>query len=228
MHVNLSFKEAVFGTQRDVNVRYQVLNRETGHTEVKQKTVSVDIPPGVNTGVTIRVPGQGAEGDPGAPAGNLLVGVVVQEDDYFQRDEYDVHTEVPISVIQAILGGTVDVKTLTGEVELKIPKGCQPNTKLMLRGKGIQQLHNPGKGNQIVHLKIEIPKELTKRQQELLLEFDQETRKSGKGISGRLHAAAESAFEKLFGKNEKGKKKQTDGDDKERATEEDDKKEAAQ
>ena len=156
--------------------------------------------------------------------------VVVQDDDYFQRDGYDVHTEVPISVTQAILGGTVDVKTLTGEVEMKIPKGCQPNTKLMLRGKGIQQLHSAAKGNQVVHLKIEIPKEITPRQEELLLEFDQETRKSGMGISGRLHAAAESAFEKLFGKQKKDKTKdkkakKSEADDDES---DDEKKQAAQ
>lgn len=205
MHVTLSFKEAVFGAQKEMNVRYQNVKRETGQVEVKERTVTVDIPPGIDTGMNIRLQGQGAEGDPGAPAGNLLVQVIVEEDDYFQRDGYDVHTEVPISVTQAILGGTVDVQTLTGEVEMKIPKGCQPNTKLMLRGKGIQQLHSTAKGNQVVHLKIEIPKKITPRQEELLLEFDQETRKSGLGISGRLHAAAESAFEKLFGKHKKDK-----------------------
>jgi molecular chaperone DnaJ len=227
MHVNLSFKEAVFGAHKDMNVRYQTMNRENGQTEMKDRTVTVDIPPGIDTGMSIRLQGQGAEGDPGAPAGNLLVQVIVQDDDYFQREGYDVHTEVPISVTQAILGGTVDVKTLTGEVEMKVPKGCQPNTKLMLRGKGIQQLHNPGKGNQVVHLKIEIPKEITPRQEELLLEFDQEARRSGMGISGRLHAAAESAFEKLFGKNKKDKKQAAshDGDDSDEA---DEKKRAAQ
>jgi DnaJ-class molecular chaperone len=222
MHVNLSFQEAVFGAQKDMNVRYQTANRETGQVDVKERTVTVDIPPGIDTGMNIRLQGQGAEGDPGAPAGNLLVQVIVQDDDYFQRDGYDVHTEVPISVTQAILGGTVDVKTLTGEVEMKIPKGCQPNTKLMLRNKGIQQLHSASKGNQVVHLKIEIPKKVTPRQEELLLEFDQEARKSGMGISGRLHAAAESAFEKLFGKQKKENTKSKKSKGKSRVGEDDD------
>jgi molecular chaperone DnaJ len=217
MHVNLSFQEAVFGAQKEMNVRYQTVNRENGQVDMKERTVSVDIPPGIDTGMNIRLQGQGAEGDPGAPAGNLLVQVIVQDDDYFQRDGYDVHTEVPISVTQAILGGTVDVRTLKGEVEMKIPKGCQPNTKLMLRGKGIQQLNHHGSGNQIVHLKIEIPKELTPRQEELLLEFDREARKSGKGISGRLHAVYESAYEKLFGKRAKTEEDSDDDGDKKHA-----------
>merc|ERR1712150_297512 len=152
----------------------------------------------------LRLAGQGPEGDPGAPRGNLMVQILVEPDPegYFHREGFDVHTEVPISLTQAVLGGTVDVKTLTGEVEMKIPKGCQVETKLMMRGKGIQHLQRPGKGNQIVHLKIQIPKEITSRQEELLREFDEETRAHGMGISGRLARAAGSAFESLFGKKD--------------------------
>jgi len=205
MHVRLNFKEAVFGASKDLHLRYQTVNRKTGQVEVKEREVTVDIPPGIDTGMNLRLAGQGAEGDPGAPAGNLLVQVIVDPDEYFQRDGYDVHTEVPISVTQAILGGTVDVKTLAGEVEMKIPKGCQPETKLMLRAKGIQQLRGSQKGNHIVHLKIQIPKEITPRQEQLLREFDDETAQHGLGISGRIAYAAESAFEKLFGSKKKKK-----------------------
>jgi DnaJ-class molecular chaperone len=207
MHVNLTFEEAVFGATKDLHLRYQVQDRKTGRNEIKERTVKVDTPPGVDTGMNIRLTGEGAEGDRGAPKGNLLVQVIVEEDDYFQREGYDVHTEVPISVTQAILGGTVDVRTLTGTVEMKIPKGCQPNTKLMLRNKGIQQVHASNKGNQVVHLKIEIPKKISERQEELLREFDRETAEHGLGISGRIAKAAGSAFEKLFGAKGKGKKK---------------------
>jgi molecular chaperone DnaJ len=182
----------------------------------------VDTPPGIDNGMNLRVSGEGAEGDPGAPRGNLLVQVLVDEDDHFIRDGANVHTEVPISITQAILGGTVDVTTLTGgEVEVKVPQGCQPDTKLMLRGKGIQKLHGASKGNHVVHLKIEIPKKFTKRQEELLREFDEEAKESGHGISGRIAKAAESAFNSIFGKNldceEKGEGKETkksDGEDK--------------
>lgn len=130
----------------------------------------------------------------------------------------DVHTEAPISITQAILGGSIDVRTLNGEVEVKIPKGCQPDTKLMLRGKGIQRMHATSKGNHIVHVKIEIPKTITPRQEELLREFDEESRDHGTGISGRIAKAAESAFETFFGKGKD--KKQGDEPDKEDSTEE--------
>jgi molecular chaperone DnaJ len=216
-HVKLTFKEAVFGASKQLNVRYQTTNRETGQVLTKEHKVTVDVPPGIDNGLNLRLTGKGAEGDPGAPAGNLLVQVIVEEDDYFQRDGFDVHTEVPISITQAVLGGTVDVKTLTGEVELKIPKGCQPDTKLMLRGRGIQRLNAGGKGNHVVHLKIKIPKEISARQEKLLREFDNEEDNRKMGITGRLAHAAGSAFEKMF-----GKKRKDDSDD------EDDKKQAAQ
>lgn len=198
MHVNISFKEAVFGTSKDLHLRYQVRDK-SGKTSVKERDLTVDIPAGIDNGMNLRISGQGAEGDPGAPKGNLLLHVIVAEDDYFVRDGYDVHTEVPISLTQAVLGGKVDVKTLTGEVEMKIPKGCQVDTKLMMRGKGIQKLNSKAHGNQIAHLKIQIPKTITPRQEELLREFDAETHKCGSGISGKLADAVGSAFANIFG-----------------------------
>jgi molecular chaperone DnaJ len=180
---------------------------------VQERDVAVDTPPGIDTGMNLRLSGQGAEGDPGAPRGNLLVQVLVDDNDYFHREGADVHTEAPVSVSQAILGGTVDVRTLNGEVEVKVPKATQPETKLVLRGKGIQKLHGLGKGNHYVHLKIEIPKDITKRQEELLREFDEETRCSGKGISGRLAEAAGSAFESIFGGGKKTKEESKNDDE---------------
>jgi molecular chaperone DnaJ len=221
MHTTLTFHEAVFGTTKTLKVRYQVMDNDTGRLEKKERDVSVDIPAGVDNGMNLRMEGQGADGDPGAQRGNLLITIIVKEDDYYQRDDMDVHTEIPISIVQALLGGTVDVKTLSGEVEMKIPKGCQPDTKLMLRGKGITRLHGKAKGNQIVHLKIQVPKSLTARQEELLREFDEETKASGNGISGKIAKAAGSVFEKVFGSGKKGKnesiKKGDDTDDDEPA-----------
>jgi DnaJ-class molecular chaperone len=220
MQVQLSFMEAVFGAKKELDLRYQVMNRESGATQTKERKVTIDTPPGIDTGMNLRFQGQGAEGDPGAPAGNLLVQVVVEDDKYFMRDGIDVHTEAPISLTQAVLGGTVEVRTLSGEVEMKIPKGCQPDAKLMMRNKGIQQVQGSRKGNHIVHLKIVIPQEITPHQEQLLREFDEETRKHNLGISGRIAHAAESAFETLFG----SKKKKTDDSD----DDVDDKKHAAQ
>ena len=225
MQTQVTFREAVFGTKKELNLRYQTVNRKTGEIEFKERTIDVEIPAGIDDGMNLRVPGKGAEGDPGAPPGNLLVQVIVQPDDYFHRDGYDVHVEVPISLSQAVLGGTVDVKTLSGEVEMKIPKGCQPDTRLMLRGKGIEEIHGRRKGNQVVHLKLVIPKEITPRQEELIREFDDETREHGKGIFGRLAGEASTAFEKMFGKKKKVLKKKEE----EKTSEKDDeeKKEAA-
>jgi molecular chaperone DnaJ len=229
MHIQLKFREAVFGTKQELNLRYQVRDSKSGKVEVKERTVECKIPAGIDSGMSLRLAGQGAEGDPGAPRGDLMVTVIVEDDDYFVRDGADVHVEVPISVTQAILGGTVDVKTLTGEAEMKIPKGCQTDTKLMMRGKGIPVLRGKGnqKGNQIVHLKIQIPKKITKRQEELLREFDAETEKSGHGIYGRLAEAAGSAFESFFGRSSDSKKEKKAEEDKQHEAddESDDKKE---
>lgn len=213
MHVRLSFEEAVFGAKKDLNLRYQVVNNSTGQIDIKEREVTVETPPGIDHGMNLRLSGQGAEGDPGAPRGNLLVQVLVDTDDYFMREGADIHTEAPISITQAILGGSVDVRTLTGEVELKIPKGCQPDTKLMLRGKGVQKMHAASKGNHIVHVKIEIPKEVTARQEELLREFDEEAKELGKGVTGRIAEAAGSAFKSFFGKGHKDGKKDADEDE---------------
>mmetsp|Transcript_22630 Transcript_22630/g.40269 ORF Transcript_22630/g.40269 Transcript_22630/m.40269 type:complete len:227 (+) Transcript_22630:965-1645(+) len=218
MHVRLSFQEAVTGLKKDLKLRYQIRNQKKNQMEVKERDVTVDIPAGIDNGMNLRLGDQGAEGDPGAPRGNLIVQVLVEDDTYFNRDGTDVHTECPISLTQAVLGGTVDVRTLTGIVEMKIPQGTQIESKLMLRGKGIPVLNAGGrKGNHIVHLQIEIPKHVSKRQEELLREFDEEMKHSGGGIYGRLSKAAGSVFEKVFGngdeKDTKGKKDESDSDD---------------
>eukprot|EP00577_Skeletonema_sp_RCC1716_P013563 CAMPEP_0113411034 /NCGR_PEP_ID=MMETSP0013_2-20120614/22028_1 /TAXON_ID=2843 ORGANISM="Skeletonema costatum, Strain 1716" /NCGR_SAMPLE_ID=MMETSP0013_2 /ASSEMBLY_ACC=CAM_ASM_000158 /LENGTH=496 /DNA_ID=CAMNT_0000297317 /DNA_START=39 /DNA_END=1529 /DNA_ORIENTATION=+ /assembly_acc=CAM_ASM_000158 len=220
MHVRLTFEEAVKGAKKDLHLRYQIHNKKKNKMEVKERDVEVDVPAGIDNGMNLRLTGQGAEGDPGAPRGNLIVQVLVDDDNYFHRDGVDVHTECPISMTQAVLGGTVDVRTLTGTVEMKVPKGTQVDSKLMLRGKGIPHLHSEGrKGNHIVHLQIEIPKKVSKRQEELLREFDEEMKHSGGGIYGRLAKAAGSAFETIFGH---GDDKKTDKKtDKEKSNEQD-------
>lgn len=224
MHVSLTFQEAVFGSSQDLNVRYQHRDSSTGKVEIKNREVTVDTPAGIENGMNLRLQGQGAEGDPGAPKGNLIVTVIVEEDSYFQRDNADVHTEHPISVTQAILGGTIDVKTLTGTVEMKVPKGCQPDSKLVMRGKGIQHVNSSRKGNHIVHLRLKIPTQISARQEELLREFDEEARENGMGFTGRIAKAAGSAFDSFFGnekcsEDEKGEK--DTGAKKSKETEED-------
>lgn len=113
---------------------------------------------GVDTGVNIRLQGQGAETRPGAQPGNLYIQIEVEEDPYFRREDDDIHVELPVSVAQAVLGATVDVLTLDGLVELKVPSGTQPDTLLIMRGRGVRQLQGSRRGNQIVHIRIEVPK----------------------------------------------------------------------
>merc|ERR1712157_635017 len=176
----------------------------------KERYVSVDIPAGIDTGMNLRLAGKGAEGEPGGQNGNLFVQILVDDDPYFKREGLDVHTEIPISFVQAVLGGTVDVKTLTGIVEMKVPKGTQMGTKLLLRNKGIPMLNNPStnrKGNHIVHLQIKIPNKINHKQELLLRQFDEESQLCGLGLSGRIAKAAGSAFESIFGSGKNNKKK---------------------
>ena len=219
-NVRLSFREAIQGVEKDLHLRYQVrgkpANQQYARAEVKERDVKVDIPAGIDDGMTLRLAGQGAEGDPGAPRGDLHVRVSVADDGYFTRDGADVHTECPFSFTQAVLGGTVDVRTLNGVVEMKIPRGTQVGARLMLRGKGIPRLRasgrGAGKGDHIVHLKMEIPKGVSKRQEELLREFDAEMQDAHGGIYGRLSEAAESVFKKVFGHDDaKGEKNNEKG-----------------
>lgn len=209
MQVEISFEEAVFGIQKDLDIRYQVMDAKTNQVKMKERSVKVDIPAGMESGMNLRLKQQGAEGDPGAPNGNLLVQVIVRESDYYAREGADVHTELPISISQAILGGTMDVKTLTGTVELKIPPGSQPGARLMIRNRGIPRLNSTGKGNHYVHLKVQIPKTITHRQEELIREFDAAGNET---FTGRIAHAAESAFEKVFGSKKSKKDSSADED----------------
>ncbi|KAM3567890.1 hypothetical protein VYU27_009974 [Nannochloropsis oceanica] len=145
-----------------------------GRPTRKTKTVTVDVPAGVETGVNIRMAGQGGEGAKGAPAGNLYLSIEVEEDPYFKRDGEDIHVEVPVNVAQAMLGATIDVLTLDGMVELKVSQGIQHDTMLLMRGRGVRELQGSRRGNQIVHIKIEVPKSLTAKQKELIQAFQEE------------------------------------------------------
>lgn len=127
-------------------------------TVKKPRQVTVTIPPGVDNGMNLRLAHQGEAGTRGGPAGHLYVGIEVMPDPFFRREGTNVHVEVPISIAQAILGGTVVIPTLTGEAELKIPKGVQPNTTLKMSGRGIPQFNSNKVGAQMVLLKVHIPR----------------------------------------------------------------------
>lgn len=137
----------------------------------EQKTLSVKVPPGVDTGDRIRLTGEGEAGTQGGPAGDLYVVVNVREHPIFQRDGKHLYCEVPISFADAALGGELEVPTLDGRVKLKIPEGTQTGKQFRLRGKGVAPVRGGAAGDLLCRVAVETPVNLGKRQRELLDEF---------------------------------------------------------
>ncbi|MCX7982640.1 MAG: molecular chaperone DnaJ [Syntrophales bacterium] len=135
------------------------------------KTLQVKIPAGVDTGSRLRLRGEGEEGEHGGPNGDLYVFIHVDEHEFFKRHDCDIYCKVPISFVQAALGATIEVPTLTGTEKLKIPRGTQSGKIFRLKGKGIPNLRGLGRGDQIIETVITVPTNLTRRQEELLKEF---------------------------------------------------------
>lgn len=143
----------------------------------KERTLSVNIPAGVEDGTRIRLAGEGEAGLRAGPAGDLYIFLSIQPDPFFQRDGPDVFCRVPISMVNAALGGDVEVPTVGGGVySVKIPPGSQSGTQLRLNGKGMPVLHKKLTGNMFIQIEVETPKKLNKRQRELLKEFEAESR----------------------------------------------------
>ncbi|HWP33970.1 MAG TPA: molecular chaperone DnaJ [Thermodesulfobacteriota bacterium] len=149
-------------------------------------TLSVKIPAGVETGTRLKLTGEGERGLRGGPPGDLYVVVTVREHPFFVRQGDDVVCEVPVSMVQAALGTTIEVPTLDGKVPLKIPAGTQSGQVFRLKGKGIPRLSGPGRGDQHVVVKVETPTRLTPKQRQLLEEFarasSEETNPLSKGF----------------------------------------------
>ncbi|GGM28507.1 molecular chaperone DnaJ [Pseudomonas asuensis] len=137
----------------------------------EQKTLSVKVPAGVDTGDRIRLSGEGEAGTMGGPAGDLYVVVNVREHAIFQRDGKHLYCEVPISFADAALGGELEVPTLDGRVKLKIPEATQTGKMFRLRGKGVVPVRGGGAGDLMCRVVVETPVNLDKRQRELLEEF---------------------------------------------------------
>ena len=136
------------------------------------KTISVKVPPGVDTGDRIRLSGEGEAGQNRGPAGDLYVDVAVKEHPIFTRDDSDLHCDVPISFATAALGGEFEVPTLDGRVKLKIPAESQTGKMFRLRGKGVKSVRGSVKGDLLCRIVVETPVNLSKKQKELLREFD--------------------------------------------------------
>lgn len=136
--------------------------------EVKLK---VKIPAGINDGESIRLSGQGEVGSKGSAAGDLYLRVRVEKHKIFNREGYDIHTEERISIKQAILGDKIEVKTIHGDLNLKIPEGTQSGTIFKLKEKGVTKLHNKGIGDHYVRVVVKIPSSINRKQKQLLEEL---------------------------------------------------------
>lgn len=145
--------------------------RGTGQ-ERRSRTLSVKIPAGIDDGQSVALRGQGGAGINGGPAGDVIVTVSIRPHPLFQRDGYDVWCEVPISYAQACLGDNLIVPTIDGKVEYTMPAGTQPGTVFRMRGKGIQAVNGRGRGDQFVKVTLEVPKNLSDHQKELLRKLE--------------------------------------------------------
>jgi len=144
-----------------------------GEARVRQdKTLSVKIPAGVDSGDRIRLSGEGEAGPAGAPAGDLYVEVHVREHAIFQREQDDLYCEVPIRFSQAALGAELEVPTLGGEALIKIPAETQTGKLFRLRGKGVRNVRNGHVGDLVCRVVIETPVKLSKQQRDLLEQFE--------------------------------------------------------
>lgn len=151
------------------------------------KTLNVKVPPGVDTGDRIRLSGEGEAGMDGGPSGDLYVQVSVKEHEFFQREGRDLYCEVPISMIDACLGGELEVPTLNGRVKLKVPEGTQTGKLFRLRSKGVAPVRGGPTGDLLCRVVIETPVQLNHKQKELL----QELRAS---MTGTQHSPKQSSW----------------------------------
>lgn len=138
-----------------------------------ERELGIKFPPGIDTGSRLRMHGEGEPGKNGGPRGDLYVFIEVEEDEIFERDGTDILCEVPISFSQVILGTTIRVPTLNGEVELKIPAGTQSGTIFKLRGMGMPDLRGYHTGDQMVRIQVETPTKLSREQKELIKRFEE-------------------------------------------------------
>jgi molecular chaperone DnaJ len=157
----------------------------------REKTLSVNVPAGVEDGTRIRLAGEGEGGLKGGPAGDLYIFLSVKPHPIFQRDGSDLFCRVPISMTKAALGGEVEVVTLDGTKTLvKIPEGTQTGKQFRLKRKGMPVLRSSDVGDLYIQVNVETPQKLTRRQRELLAEFEKES-------SGETHPESAGFFGRM-------------------------------
>jgi molecular chaperone DnaJ len=162
----------------------------------RERTLSVNIPAGVEDGTRIRLAGEGEAGVRGGPAGDLYIFLSLQPHELYQRDGADLHCRVPVSMVTAALGGEFGVPAIdSAEVKVKVPAGTQTGRRFRLSGKGMPVLRSKQNGDMYVQVVVETPQSLTKRQRELLAEFDklssEQTQPESAGFLTRVKAFLE-------------------------------------
>lgn len=160
----------------------------------KPKTISITVPAGVEDGTRLRVSGEGEAGLRGGPSGDLYVFISVKSHDLFIRHGDDIHCQVPIPMIDAVLGGEIEVPTIDGtRAKVTIPAGTQPNEKFRLRNKGMHVMRTTRRGDMIVHAMVEIPVNLSKEQKAVMESFKSEAKDS----SDAHHPKTTGFFDKV-------------------------------
>jgi molecular chaperone DnaJ len=157
----------------------------------RERTLSVNIPAGVEDGTRIRITGEGEAGLRGGPAGDLYIFLSLGAHAFFQRDAADLHCRVPISMVAAALGGEFEVPTIDGgKTRVKVPEGTQSGKRFRLQGKGMPVMRARQVGDMYVQVMVETPQKLTKRQRDLLSEFEklssQDTQPESAGFFGKV------------------------------------------
>jgi molecular chaperone DnaJ len=151
-------------------------------TVQRERTLQVSVPPGVEDGTRIRLQGEGEAGGQGTPNGDLYVHVAIRQHALFHREGAHVFCEVPLRMSQAALGDEIDVPSIDGSTQkVRIPAGTQTGAQFRLRGRGFSVLRSTARGDMVVQAKVETPQHLTRRQRELLEEFESEARGHAKG-----------------------------------------------
>jgi molecular chaperone DnaJ len=158
----------------------------------EEKTLSVRVPAGVDTGDRIRLAGEGERGEHGGPPGDLYVQIQVKAHPIFTREDSHLHCDVPIGFVTAALGGELEVPTLDGKVMLKIPAGTQTGKMFRVRGKGVKPVRGGVIGDLICRVTVETPVNLTERQKDLLREFEASMQEGGSRHSPQSHSWLDS------------------------------------
>jgi len=168
-----------------------------GHGKIrKNKTIKINIPPGIDTGSKLRIRGEGEEGERGGGPGDLFVFLYVEPHDFFSREGDDILCQIPISFPQAGLGTEIEVPTLNGKRNLIIPKGTENGEILRIKGEGFQKLRGYGRGDQFIQIIVKTPKNLSKRQEEILREFEEISKKKDRGEGG--NPDSQQSWKRLF------------------------------